>query len=82
MNSSYKGLQLLSTVFTWVAWAVLAIGIIGAVGVVLGNTPGTPRAVGLVVLAVGGLYCCLLHALSGIIRLLLAIEEQTRKPSV
>ncbi len=81
MQNQHKGLRAFVVVFTVTAWGALALSLIGAVSIVIGGGgPQTPPAVGLVVLAAGGLYFCLLQALSGIIRLLLTIEEQTRKP--
>jgi len=72
----------LSVVFTVVAWVVVGVSLVGAVGILVGGgAPDTPRAMSLAVVGLGGLYFCLFHALSGILRLLLVIEEQTRKPA-
>ena len=82
MEKRHKGLHALSVVFTVVAWVAVVIGVIGAVGILVGGgAPDTPRAVSLAVLGIGALYFCLFNALSGILRLLLVIEEQTRKPA-
>lgn len=79
MGRSHQGLRVLAGVFLVVAWLVAVIGLLGAVGVFLGGAAGTPRAMGAVVLAVGALYFCVFSAFSGILRILLTIEEQTRK---
>lgn len=79
MEKPYKALQILTVVFRVVAWGALAVGVAGAVGVFSGTVSGTPRQAGFVILAVGILYFCLFSALSGILTLLLMLEERTRR---
>lgn len=78
MEKPYSALRVLTIVFRVVAWGALAVGIAGAVGVLTGAVHDTPRSAGLVILAVGSLYFCLFSALSGILTLLLVLEERTR----
>lgn len=79
-NLPHKSLGLLSVLFTITAWGALVVGVIGAVGIVMGGgAPQTPRVAAVAVLAVSVLYYGLFLALSGIIKILLAIEAQTRK---
>ena len=89
MDTPHKGLHRLALVFTVVAWGAVVMGVVGSVGIFItggglppggGGPPPPPKSMGLVVLLMSGLYSCLFHALSGIIRLLLLIEEQVRKP--
>ena len=77
MGHPDRFLRILSVIFAIVAWCALAIGLVGGVSVLVGMTP-PPRPVGLVIVVVGALYFCLFSALSGIIRLLLTLEERTR----
>ncbi len=76
----HKSLRLFARIFAITAWLSVAIGVIGAVGVAIGQSPETPRAMALVVLAVSALYFCLFSAAARVIQLLLTIEEHTRKP--
>lgn len=80
MASAHNRLRVFASVFRIVAWVALGVGAIGSVGIVLGGAPDTPRPMGLLVLLVAALYFCLFSTLDGIIRVLLSIEEQTRKP--
>lgn len=81
MDKPYKALRILTVVFRVVAWGALGVGLAGAVGVFAGTVQGTPRQAGVVILAVSILYFCLFSALSGILTLLLALEERTRSKS-
>ncbi len=78
MEKPYSALRVLTVVFRVVAWGALTVGILGAGGVLTGAVHDPPRPAGLVILAVGSLYFCLFSALSGILSLLLVLEERTR----
>lgn len=78
MDKPFRTLRILSVVFQVVAWGALAIGVAGGIGIVSGSVQGTPRQAGAVVLAIAGLYFCLFTALSGILTLLLTLEERSR----
>lgn len=80
MEKKFKLLHLFGTVFKVLAWAALVIGVIGTVGVlVTGGTPETPRAMSAVILIVGALYFVIFYTVGEVIKVLLAIEEQTKK---
>ena len=81
MENRYKGLQVLAVVFSVVSWGVLIVGVVAGVSVLTGASHAAPRPMGFMILAVSGLYFCLFGALSGMIGVLLAIEEHTRRPS-
>jgi hypothetical protein len=80
MEKKFKLLRTFGVVFKVLAWAALVIGAIGTVGVlVTGGTPETPRAMSIVILIVGALYFVIFYTIGEVVKLLLAIEEQTRK---
>ena len=81
MEKKFKLLRTFGVVFKVLAWAALVIGAIGTVGVlVTGGTPEAPRAMSIVILIVGALYFVIFWTVGEVVKLLLAIEEQTRKP--
>ena len=84
MDKKFKLLRTFSVVFKILAWATLVIGLVGTVGVlVAGGTPETPKAMSVVILIVGALYFVIFYTVGEVIKVLLAIEEQTRKtPSI
>ena len=80
MEDRFKLLKIFGLLFKVMGWAALVVGIVGAVGVLVGGgAPQTPRAVSLAVFLSSALYFILFYTLGEIIRLLLAIEAQTRK---
>lgn len=78
MEKPFRALRILSVVFQVVAWGALAIGVAGAIGILVGNVPNTPRQAGLAILGISALYFCLFSAFSGILTLLLTLEERSR----
>ena len=76
----FRILKILSIVFKVLAFASVVIGLVAAVGVLVsGGTPEVPRQTSLL-LVVGGVFqFVVFFTVSEVIRLLLAIEEQTRK---
>ena len=81
MSKPFKSLRIFSIVFQVVAWGALVLGMAGAVGILVGQVPNTPRQASLIVLGMAGLYFCLFSALSGIMSLLLTLEERSRSTS-
>lgn len=80
MEKRFGLLRTFGLVFKILAWASLVIGAIGAVGIlVTGGTPETPRAVSLVILLVSAIYFVIFYTVGEVIKLLLTIEENTRK---
>lgn len=76
----FKILKIFGLIFKVLAFASVVIGLITAVGIfVSGGTPEMPPQTGLL-LVVGGVFQFLVfYTVGDLIRLLLAIEEQTRK---
>jgi hypothetical protein len=78
----YRSLRLIATLLTAFGWIVVVVGGVGVIigAVYTGGQQGVPQAVG--VLAVGAIYVALfaLYAFAGaaIIRLFMALEENTR----
>lgn len=80
MENRFALLKNFGIIFKVVAWAALIIGLVGAVGVLVGGgTPEAPRGVSLVILLVSLLYFLIFYTVGELIRVLLVIEEQTRK---
>ena len=76
----FKILKIFGFIFKVLAFASVVIGLVAAVGVLVsGGTPEVPRQTSLL-LVVGGVFqFVVFFTVSEVIRLLLAIEEQTRK---
>jgi predicted ferric reductase len=78
----YRSLRIIATLLTVFGWVVLILGGLGVIGftVFTGQQQGVPQALG--VLVVGAIYVALfaLYAFAGaaIIRLFMAVEENTR----
>ena len=86
MENRFKLLGIFSLIFKVVAWGCLLLGIVGAVGVFVataGSAPAQgapPRLVSMgVVVAVWTLFFLIFYTVSESIKLLLAIEENSRK---
>ncbi len=80
MDSSFKLLRNLGVIFKLVAWAALVFGLIGMVGVLMGGgAPGTPRGVSFIILLVSVLYFVIFYTVAEVIKLLLVLEERSRK---
>ncbi|MBI3333021.1 MAG: hypothetical protein HYZ93_02895 [Candidatus Omnitrophica bacterium] len=80
MPNPFKLLKLFGVIFKGLAWGTLLIGIIGAVGVlVAAPVPEVPRSMSLAILLNSALFFLLFYAFGELIRILLAIEAQTRK---
>ncbi len=81
MSNSFGLLKILSVTFKVLACVVLVLMLIGVVGMVMGRNPSAPLSVPLVLNMVfsGILAFFTMVAFGEVIRLLLAIESQTRK---
>lgn len=80
MGSPFKLLRIFGVLFKGVAWAALVVGIVGAVGVLVGGgTPQAPRSISMAIFLSSALYFILFYTLGEIIRLLLVVEQNTRK---
>lgn len=81
MSSSFGLLKILSVVFKVLAFVVLVLMLIGAVGIAMSRDPSSPFPMPLVLnMVFNGLIAFLMMVAFGeVIRLLLAIESQTRK---
>ena len=78
MDRRYQGLRVLAVGFQVLAWGILVVGTITGLAVLVGMSHSAPKAMGLAILGVSILYFCLLAAFSGVLTLLLTIEEHTR----
>ena len=82
LEHRYRSLRVISTLLTAFGWIVLILGGLGVVigTIFTGSQQGVPQAVG--VLVVGAIYVALfaLYSFAGaaIIRLFMAVEENTR----
>ncbi len=80
MEERFRLLKVFGLVFKVLAWAALIFGLVGVVGVLIsGGTPETPRAMALQVFLSTGLSFVIFYTVAEVIKLLLTIEEQTRK---
>ena len=81
MEDRFKILKVLSTVLKVTAWGILLVLAIGLVGLFVGakaqELPAAQIAVNMVIGSI--LTFLVLYAVSEIIRILLVIEEQTRR---
>lgn len=78
MGNRYKGLRILAVSFQVLAWAILVLGATAGLAVLVGVNASTPKGMGAAILGVSAIYFCLLSALSGILNLLLVLEERSR----
>ena len=86
MENRFKLLRIFGLIFKVIAWVCLLLGIVGAVGVFVA-TAGSPPPQGVpprlvsmtVVVAVWTLFFLIFYTVSELIKLLLAIEENSRK---
>ena len=82
MTNSFGLLKSLSMVFKVLAWVVLLLMMIGLVGILVSNKdPASPVPIPMILNMVfsGILAFLMLFAFGEVIRLLLAIEQQTHK---
>lgn len=81
MENSFKLLKVFSVIFKILAWLVLVMIAVGVTGVILTKDPEANTAPVLLNMAFSGLVGFLvMYSLGEIIRILLAIESNTRKP--
>jgi hypothetical protein len=82
MEHRYRSLQIIATLLTVFGWIVIVLGGLGVLiaAIYTGGQQGVPQAIG--ILVVGAIYVALfaLYAFAGaaIIRLFMAVEENTR----
>lgn len=82
MEKKYKFLKVGSIIFKVLAWVALALGIISCVVIFIGGgTPEAPKFTGLIGLLLGAIYFFLFHVAGCVIRILLDIKEEIKKPS-
>lgn len=81
MGNSFKLLRIFSRVFKVMAWLVLILIGVGLAGVILSKDPDANTPPVLLNMLFSGLVgFVLMYSLGEIIRVLLAIESNTRKP--
>ncbi len=83
MGNPFKLLKILSVIFRILAWVGLVIAVVGIVGVLVApSTPEVPARSALVAnLVISALlFFLVFYTVGEIIRVLLAIEQNTRKP--
>ncbi len=82
MDNRFKLLKIFGVLFKILAGLSIAIGLVGAVGVLInGGTPEVPRGISVAILLQAGILFVIFYAVSEIIKILLVIEENTRKPA-
>ncbi len=86
MERRFKLLRVFGIIFKILAWGALFLGLVGAVGVVVAGSNGQPQGVPpsplagvVVVLSAWSLIFIIFYTVSEMIKLLLAIEENSRK---
>ena len=84
MGNRFKLLRVFGLIFKVIAWVSLFLGIVGAVGIFVATAPQgqgiPPKAVGIaVVLVAWTLFFLIFYTVSELIKLLLTIEENSRK---
>lgn len=77
-HPSVKLLKIVAYLFSVLSWFLFLVAVFGAAGIVLGNSGNLPKPMAILILLGAGLYFCLFQALSGILGLLLVLEERTR----
>lgn len=83
MEQAVRRLAILAVIFQVLSWGALVMGLVGVVGLLVAGhaqdaTPGMPF---MILLASAGNFL-ILYTVGAVIKLLLAIEEQTRRPKV
>ncbi|MFC2061456.1 hypothetical protein ACFLUV_02995 [Elusimicrobiota bacterium] len=80
-EDKYKILRLVVKIIEWLAYIVGVLGVISFFIILIGGgQPGSPRSMSIVALLVGVLYFAILYTFSGIVKLLLDIANNTKKP--
>ena len=80
MSDSFGLLKILSVVFKVLAFVVLVLMLTGVVGLVVGRDPSVPLIPLVLNMVFSGVLAFLMmYAFGEVIRLLLAVESQTRK---
>ncbi len=75
-----KVLLIVVKIMEILAWLVGGLGVLSFFIILIGGgQPGSPRGMSIVALLVGALYFAILYTFSGIVKLLMNIEENTRK---
>ena len=80
MSNSFGLLKILSVAFKVLAFVVLVLMLTGVVGLVMGRDPSVPLIPLVLNMVFSGVLAFLMmYAFGEVIRLLLAVESQTRK---
>ena len=76
----FKILKIFGLIFKVLAFASIVIGLVTAIGIfVSGGTPEVPRQMSLLFVVGGAFQFVVFYTVGEVIRLLLSIQEQTRK---
>lgn len=80
MNSK-KVLTVVVKIMEVLAWIVGVLGVLSFFIILIGGgQPGSPRSMSVVALLVGALYFAILYTFSGVVKLLMEIAENTKRP--
>jgi len=83
MKESHSTLKKAITIMEAFAWIAGILFIIGALIILIGGgSPGSPRSMGLLSLAIGILYFSVLYSMAGAVKLLMEIADNTRQESL
>ncbi len=78
---NFRLLRIFGVIFKVFAWIIIVIGLIGTVSLFLkGGTPEVPRTLSISILTQSAVLFLVFYALGEVIKLLLVLEERTRKP--
>lgn len=79
MDGNYKVLRIAVTVFKVVAWVAAGLGVFSSLIIFAGiGQPDTPPWMGVVTLVIGAFYFFLFLVASGVIKLLLDMNERIK----
>ena len=78
---NFKLLKIFSVIFKILAWVIVLVGLVGTVGLFMkGGTPEVPKTMSISILTQSLVLFLVFYTFGEIIRLLLVLEERSKKP--
>ena len=80
---NFKLLKIFGVVFKILAWVILAVGLVGTVGLFIkSGSSDVPKTMSISILTQSLILFLIFYALGEVIKLLLILEERSRKPEI
>lgn len=81
IREPYWALKKITVIFQVFAWLAVVLGIVFCVIILVGGgTPEAPRTTSLLAVGLGAFYFVFFYTVSEVLKLMMAIEQNTRKP--